>query len=816
MGYNVHREHIDHIRREKFGIGTTKCNPLAGMLHEAIVHLSAELYQKDIHFISELLQNAEDNVYGNGVSPSLEMVLTKDDIARVGAQATLILFNNEVGFQRAHVEALCALGMSTKKGKRDSGYIGEKGIGFKSVFLVTHTPYIISNGYRFRFTEQANPEAKIGYVVPEWTDVPTDADLRRVYGNQELPQTTIILPLRGEKVQPVRDQLKQVSPETLLFLSKLRQLVVREESRNSLCITRSDISAAKFDDHGRCKVATVNLSIRSNVTHVSEECNYQMVQQQLPVTHRVEQRKEVENWDISIAFPLLQRINPGRLTGDIYAFLPSNLTSGFPFVVNADFLLVSSRETLKFDSPWNIGILSCIPQVFLSAFKLFLQSTVPAVGVRKAYRYIPVAQPQNSELKKVQRAVLSLLKHEDCVLVDALGSDIQLPFGASGGVRNVFCKPGKARLIRPEFHKILVAANAESNLNPAIRNLKWYVVDHEVQEAHTKALKSIGVTDMTEAVYMECLNDEDWLLDLSEELYWEVVCFILDYCRSSTYSPMYSIPILKYRKDGRKDGEVVLASVEDAKSTNGGKIYLSPLDKGEWLSTWISVFKPWDVCLLFMPMKTVRVLKQLKKTPGSSISGVWGFFISVVPELSTRKYLSQLLDLVSSTNDPKFVILTTEFAYQCVQEQAVDTNQVARQYRSNVPIVTQSGSIRHVRPDSSNNTRILLPARGSLWPKLSLNSWSSELVAMSDDYVRTPAAWPSSLKVHISAKEDGLELESYRSYLKTVAGAFDIPEMMPPDGAYYSIPGHLSSNMTMEQACLLLEWVTTWLKSRTG
>lgn len=45
------------------------------------------------------LQNAEDNVYGKGVSPSLELVLTRVDVARVGTQAILILFNNEVGFQ---------------------------------------------------------------------------------------------------------------------------------------------------------------------------------------------------------------------------------------------------------------------------------------------------------------------------------------------------------------------------------------------------------------------------------------------------------------------------------------------------------------------------------------------------------------------------------------------------------------------------------------------------------------------------------------------------------------------------------------------
>lgn len=46
---------IDQIRREKFGIGTMNGNPLAAMLHIAIVNLLVELYQ-DIHFISELLQ----------------------------------------------------------------------------------------------------------------------------------------------------------------------------------------------------------------------------------------------------------------------------------------------------------------------------------------------------------------------------------------------------------------------------------------------------------------------------------------------------------------------------------------------------------------------------------------------------------------------------------------------------------------------------------------------------------------------------------------------------------------------------------------
>ena len=53
--------------------------------------------------------------------------MTTKDITGVGAQATLLVFNNELGFSKANIDALCSIGQSTKKGKRRQGYIGEKG-----------------------------------------------------------------------------------------------------------------------------------------------------------------------------------------------------------------------------------------------------------------------------------------------------------------------------------------------------------------------------------------------------------------------------------------------------------------------------------------------------------------------------------------------------------------------------------------------------------------------------------------------------------------------------------------------------------------
>ena len=52
------RRVVEELRANKFGIGVDGMmnNPLARDMHESIRHLAAELYQKDIHFVMELVQ----------------------------------------------------------------------------------------------------------------------------------------------------------------------------------------------------------------------------------------------------------------------------------------------------------------------------------------------------------------------------------------------------------------------------------------------------------------------------------------------------------------------------------------------------------------------------------------------------------------------------------------------------------------------------------------------------------------------------------------------------------------------------------------
>ena len=63
----------------------------------------------------EFIQNADDNTYASGVTPTLEIQLME--------HARMIEIRcNEVGFTPENVTAICSVGKSTKK--LHEGYIG--------------------------------------------------------------------------------------------------------------------------------------------------------------------------------------------------------------------------------------------------------------------------------------------------------------------------------------------------------------------------------------------------------------------------------------------------------------------------------------------------------------------------------------------------------------------------------------------------------------------------------------------------------------------------------------------------------------------
>ena len=172
--------------------------------------LAREINTKKPHFIFELIQNAEDNNYKKNTKPKIKFILKSN---------CLIIKNNEKGFNEENVKALCGIGGTTKK---TLGYIGEKGIGFKSVFMVTDEPHIYSNGFQFKF--KYNKDNPISIIIPEWVD--------------ELPefvepsQTNIILPLKQEVEGEISQYIAQIHSSLLLFLRKLKIIEIEDENQH--------------------------------------------------------------------------------------------------------------------------------------------------------------------------------------------------------------------------------------------------------------------------------------------------------------------------------------------------------------------------------------------------------------------------------------------------------------------------------------------------------------------------------------------------------------------------------------------------------
>ncbi|CAD6256983.1 unnamed protein product [Miscanthus lutarioriparius] len=406
------REHVERIRRERYYIGRGEQNPLAEDMHQAVNYLSQELYSKDVHFLMELVQNAEDNEYPSEVAPSLEFLITSKDITGCGASSTLLIFNNERGFSATNIESICRVGKSTKKGNRHQGYIGEKGIGFKSVFLISSQPHIFSNGYQIKFNEKPCAECNIGYIVPQWVEsTPSLSDIEALYGcSKVLPTTIIILPLKSEKIDAVKRQLSSMHPEMLLFLTKIRKLSVREDNSDPSNTTVSEISISSEKNYQARK----NMHAESYTIHLSAEGTGK---DEAECENRVDKRAEIDEWVITLAFPHGGVLSRGKqLSPGIYAFLPTEMVTSFPFIIQADFLLASSREAILFDSPWNKGILECVPSAFMDAFVTLIKSGAdasPSMSLPSMFNFLPVNSSQIPLLETVRSAINLQMFPED-------------------------------------------------------------------------------------------------------------------------------------------------------------------------------------------------------------------------------------------------------------------------------------------------------------------------------------------------------------------------------------------------------------------
>ncbi|KAF4379461.1 hypothetical protein G4B88_024446 [Cannabis sativa] len=774
--------HIEEIRSKKFSIGKKDSNPLTQDLHHAVTSLSAELYTKDVHFLMELIQNAEDNEYERSVEPTLEFILTKEDITETGAPTTLLIFNNEVGFSRKNMESLCSIGRSTKKGRRQQGFIGEKGIGFKSVFLVSPQPHVFSNGYQVRFREEPNPDCDIGYIVPEWVSKkPYLSDIADIYGSdKELPKTIFILPLKPEKVEAVKTQLSELHPEILLFLSKVKRLYVREDDRDSakndnvsIVSIASETSYVELSSEG-VDSRVVQLSVKEKTCVDEETCSYFMWRQVFPVKpeNRVNSRLDVEKWIITLAFPFGNRLRSRGISSvGVFAFLPTAMVTNFPFVIQADFILASSRESILLDNLWNLGILECVPSAFVKAFQTCVRKDC-LFSMAQVYEFLPACASSYPELNRIRDAIKNQIANLAIV-----------PYELFDGEEH-FAKPKEVVRILSTFRQLLSKCKKEGASLHGLRRLNKVLHPSLDLAKFTLVLNFLGVAYVDRSVdwYVKCIQSCNLVTQHSIEVYMELLCFIAENEKTVSRTYFRCLPLFKFIN---REGNVELCSISQTMKEEVTIRYVLDLNIHSWLSKCSIEFGCFNNVYFLLDDIQKSLVTQCK----SSKIWYWLSNSAKVRSFLAYDYAYMLINGVPE-NRKDLTRLVAHFLYQAHKKHFIGESRIY-DLCANVPIIDGCDRV-HVRKEKSVT---LAPVSGSKWAKLfgpSNPFLNQKYIDVGNEYV-----WRSSFLGETTSEK--VILDFICKYTKSM----DLPELSPPNLELKVA----FSPLSMKQAFMLLDWI---------
>ena len=298
------------------------------------------LYSNSLRFIFELIQNVDDCDYRSSDDCRLDMRFDFNS-------NEIVLTYNEVGFTPFNVFAITGIAEAAKNVSASKNEIGEKGIGFKSVFGVAKSVLIRSGWFSFELYKE-------NFTIPV-----------AAYKNNQYrtgTQMTLYVPGRAKEIyQQIRDQYCRkealFSKNPILFLNKLTSLRLYYDSWRSM---EFKVSRTALPDDGKIyreddiKIA-VNLRDHDNdMDRVTVE-DISCTRYTCPVVYSYEACKSRYGEKTLVGSSggkamLLQAVIPNLEdvekvgNGGLYSFLPTQLAFTVPVVCHAPFKLDASRE----------------------------------------------------------------------------------------------------------------------------------------------------------------------------------------------------------------------------------------------------------------------------------------------------------------------------------------------------------------------------------------------------------------------------------------------------------------------------------------
>jgi hypothetical protein len=153
----------------------------------------------------------------------------------------------------------------------------------------------------------------------------------------------------------------------LLFLRKLKHIELTIENS-------CQIKSVSITDEGDSTKVEARISALTGVTTKSYEFRFKRLFTSFLIRNRIfrkkikvperllDQARGAEFTEIVLAFPKEDQHCP------IYAFLPVE-SAGFKFIIHADFRLVTSRQSLHKNNPWNVWLRNKIADLFVETLQ---------------------------------------------------------------------------------------------------------------------------------------------------------------------------------------------------------------------------------------------------------------------------------------------------------------------------------------------------------------------------------------------------------------------------------------------------------------
>lgn len=355
---------IDEIKEKR--LKEIKDTELGKDLTNLIKILRDSIFINPQHFILEIIQNIEDSF----TMLENEGIL-KDGYVKIDLYSDrLTITHNGKQFTKSDVEAIC--GIRSNK-KPEKGFLGYLGIGFKSVFKVTDSPNIISNGYCFKFDKNEWDEPD---NIP-WEIIPIS--MKCIPEKIEKDETMFIIPFKDKySFDIVKKELDRLDYYLMLFLKKIKKIEVHDHVNNQDKIvkwnkTKKDTLNDKCIDILEADAIINNtvssFLIFSKVFEVPDKVR----QDEITISAK---RNNVKKREVSIAFQLESngdlKAFEGEAYGGLFSFLPlEEVKTGLKFLIQADFIVQAGRETLNYNAEWNKWLVRNIAELAVNAADYF-------------------------------------------------------------------------------------------------------------------------------------------------------------------------------------------------------------------------------------------------------------------------------------------------------------------------------------------------------------------------------------------------------------------------------------------------------------